>query len=298
MFSFFISVIFAKIILAKQVQIEDASAKNLDVLIESDKQIAVLWQNKNCKTCQRAIELLENRLDDISNGGIYVLKINDKQMAKEYGIRNFPSLSLFRQKSHVLYNGNILDESKLLNFLLLQNKEQTLKIDQLTVTELDNLVSKNKYVAVFFYEPNDILIKSKFERDSFFLNEMKKNNLTVVKSSNMNEARKYGISTFPGLLLCVNKVPIIFRGNITQEQEVYEWLFSKTAKLEAPNNSLNILPLMVSGEQITNFEASNTDYSSENNIVMFLCKFYIYVYIFTSNFIHKMDYKTESFAKL
>lgn len=61
---------------------------------------------RSCVTCDKVLEELEKIDDDTDNFGVDFIKINDKRLAKHYGIKNFPALTYFREKEPIIYEGN------------------------------------------------------------------------------------------------------------------------------------------------------------------------------------------------
>lgn len=47
-------------------------------------------------TCDTVLAELEKIDDDTDSFGVDFVKINDKRLAKQYGIKNFPALTYFR----------------------------------------------------------------------------------------------------------------------------------------------------------------------------------------------------------
>lgn len=60
---------------------------------------------RSCHTCDKVLEELENIDDDTDTFGVDFVKINDKRLAKHYGIKNFPALTYFRKKEPIIYEG-------------------------------------------------------------------------------------------------------------------------------------------------------------------------------------------------
>jgi len=61
---------------------------------------------RSCHTCDKVLEELEKIDDDTDSFGVDFVKINDKRLAKHYGIKNFPALTYFREKTPIIYEGN------------------------------------------------------------------------------------------------------------------------------------------------------------------------------------------------
>lgn len=61
---------------------------------------------RSCTTCDHVLQELEKIDDDTDSFGVDFVKINDKRLAKQYGIKNFPALTYFREKEPIIYEGN------------------------------------------------------------------------------------------------------------------------------------------------------------------------------------------------
>lgn len=51
------------------------------------------------------LQELEQIDDDTDSFGVDFVKINDKRLAKQYGITKFPALTYFREKQPIIYEG-------------------------------------------------------------------------------------------------------------------------------------------------------------------------------------------------
>jgi thiol-disulfide isomerase/thioredoxin len=60
---------------------------------------------RSCHTCDKVLAELEKIDDDTDNFGVDFIKINDKRLAKKYGIKTFPALTYFREKEPIIYEG-------------------------------------------------------------------------------------------------------------------------------------------------------------------------------------------------
>lgn len=60
---------------------------------------------RSCTTCDRVLQELEQIDDDTDTFGVDFVKINDKRLAKQYGITKFPALTYFREKQPIIYEG-------------------------------------------------------------------------------------------------------------------------------------------------------------------------------------------------
>lgn len=68
---------------------------------------------RSCTTCDRVLQELEQIDDDTDSFGVDFVKINDKRLAKHYGITKFPALTYFREKQPIIYEGEWMRRSSL-----------------------------------------------------------------------------------------------------------------------------------------------------------------------------------------
>ncbi|XP_026480229.1 uncharacterized protein LOC113386679 [Ctenocephalides felis] len=90
---------------AKEPVIEEVTSKQLERLLNDKDFVAVFWYARSCVTCDKVLEELEKIDDDTDKFGVDFVKINDKRLAKQYGIKNFPALTYFREKEPIIYDG-------------------------------------------------------------------------------------------------------------------------------------------------------------------------------------------------
>lgn len=65
-------------------------------LFDSRRVMSLLVDARSCVTCDTVLAELEKIDDDTDSFGVDFVKINDKRLAKNYGIKNFPALTYFR----------------------------------------------------------------------------------------------------------------------------------------------------------------------------------------------------------
>jgi len=209
-------------VLTKQVDIEDINARQLETAIETEQNLAIFWYSKNCKTCDRVLNFLERIADEVQNTGTTLLKINDKKSAKTFGIRNFPSISVFRDQKNTIYEGEILNQESVTDFLTSENKAvKDTEIEQVSVQELDTLVSQNKFVAVFFFSEDKT---TKFKRTSKVIKTAGELDIRVVAINDLALVAEYNLEVLPALVYYRHKIPILFEGDMSKENDVLEWL--------------------------------------------------------------------------
>ncbi len=79
------------------------------------------------------------------------LKISDSEKAREFGIHDTPGLIYFENRIPSLYDGDLLDEEALLEWLVEQKTTDTVEV--VTDEILARLAEEEEYLAVFFSGP-------------------------------------------------------------------------------------------------------------------------------------------------
>lgn len=134
---------------------------------------------RSCVTCDTVLAELEKIDDDTDSFGVDFVKINDKRLAKQYGIKNFPALTYFRwelkddsdacqitirtnfpfrEKEPIIYEGDLMDEEGVLDFLTsLEAMDLPDRIEEVNSKILSKIIEDTDYVAVLFCEYQSIL---------------------------------------------------------------------------------------------------------------------------------------------
>ena len=96
------------------------------------------------------LELID---DDAKKNNIEFVKINDKRFGKSLGVKKFPSLSFFRGREILIYDGDLKDEEAVLDFLTDEdNMAIPDKILEVHAEELVRIVETDPFVSVIFYD--------------------------------------------------------------------------------------------------------------------------------------------------
>lgn len=76
-----------------------------------------------------------------------------QKLLKKYGILNVPSLVYFRKKTPLVYDGDLMQEDKILQWLTSQDVfEIKNEIEEVNRKMLDKLLDENEFLTVFFCE--------------------------------------------------------------------------------------------------------------------------------------------------
>lgn len=94
---------------------------------------------------------MENIDDELEKEGIVIVRIDDADEAKEYGLDHLPALIYFENKIPSLFEGDLMNEDEVLEWLLLQ--KETATIEEVTDEILEDLIEEHEYVVAYFTGP-------------------------------------------------------------------------------------------------------------------------------------------------
>ena len=177
---------------------------------------------------------LENIDDDLEREGIVIIRIDNDAEAKEYGIDHLPTLVYFEDKIPSIYEGDLMNENEVLQWLIEQKNTAT--IEEVTDEILEDLIEEHEYVVVYFSgkceegEECDNILDELENIDD----ELDENGIIFVTTEDLNLAKKQGIKTFPKLVFFRNKEPLVYSGDLEDEDEVLAWLTDENT-LEIPD---------------------------------------------------------------
>ncbi|GBM37136.1 hypothetical protein AVEN_205580-1 [Araneus ventricosus] len=203
--------------------IEDVDRRELEVLIE-EHTIAVFFYDENCTTCDAILHELENIDDDSDRYDVQILKTNDIEFATELGVSSVPSFVYFEGMLPSIYDGDLMDENELLLWLIEQKTEDT--IENINRDMLFRLIEEQEYLAIYFYRENDKLSKEILKHLEQIDDDCSDYEVQLLKMSDGLMAKKYRVRNPPGLVFFRHGNPIVYPGDLTDEEEVLDWLTS------------------------------------------------------------------------
>ena len=174
------------------------------------------------------------------------VKLENNEEAADYGIETLPALMYFENRIPSLYDGDLLQEQKVLEWLILQKTSDT--IEQVTDKILENLIEKEDYIAVFFSgrcSPGDLCFDmlDNFENIDTKLSDY---GIMMVSTEDKDLGRSdYDVNFFPALGMFRNGDFVRYRGDLMDELEVLEWIISRET-LEIPGKIESVNGRMLS----------------------------------------------------
>ncbi|XP_064488753.1 uncharacterized protein LOC135400775 isoform X2 [Ornithodoros turicata] len=204
--------------------IEDVDGETLRKMIKASPYLAVLFysEGQECDECKAVLSDLENIDDDTDRHGIQFVKTTDVSVAQEYGVKEYPSLVYFEKQIPNVYEGDLSAEEEVLQWLVLQKSDDT--IETVNRDMLDRLVDESQYLAVFFYKPHCKACDQALRELENIDDDTDLYGIHMVKIRDTTLAKRYGIKTFPALVYFRNGNPLIFDGDMKNEESVLEWL--------------------------------------------------------------------------
>ncbi|KAL6447198.1 hypothetical protein ACFW04_001475 [Cataglyphis niger] len=205
--------------------IEEVTAKQLERLLNEKDFVAVYWYARSCITCDKVLAELEKIDDDTDHFGVDFVKINDKRLAKQYGIKNFPALTYFREKEPIIYEGDLMDEENVLDFLTsLEAMDLPDRIEEVNAKILTKIVEETDFVAVLFYKPDCKKCLKALQELENIDDEADQLGIGFVKIADEELADEYNLGPLPALVYYRHQIPIIYEHELSKEEDVLEWL--------------------------------------------------------------------------
>ncbi|XP_054268035.1 uncharacterized protein LOC128989922 isoform X4 [Macrosteles quadrilineatus] len=224
-------------------EIEDVTDEMLDRLVKEGKTLTVLFYDNNDRKSQRVLNELENIDDECDKLGIVFVKIDNTEEAKEYGIEKIPALMYFEKGIPMMYEGNLEEEEKVLKWL--EHQQSNDEIEDVTDEMLDMLISKMSHVAALFYDKDQKKSQKVLAELENIDDECDQNDIAFVKIDNDAEAKEYGIDTLPALIYFEKRIPYLYDGDLTKEEDLLSWLIHQKRHSEIADITDEILDKLI-----------------------------------------------------
>ena len=209
--------------------IEEVNAILLERLIKKEEYVAVIFLSEcvqeQAAACEELIENLEEIDDELDKVDILLVKIDEPQYAKNFKIKTFPTIGLFRNGDLVIYDGKVDNSMSVLKWLTdLENLKIEGQIEEVGIPLLEMLIEKEKDIFAFLYEEGDrraIKIISELEGID---DNLENDNIILVKCSDDGVDDYFGLGYLPRLVYFERGIPEMFPGAEVNEAEVLNWI--------------------------------------------------------------------------
>uniref|UniRef100_T1J1H2 Thioredoxin domain-containing protein n=1 Tax=Strigamia maritima TaxID=126957 RepID=T1J1H2_STRMM len=209
-------------------EIEDVSDKMLQLLVEKEKHLAVLFYDKDDKKSEKVLMELENIDDDCDKHGITFVKVDDDSVAKAYGIEDIPILIYFEDEIPNIYDGDLMNEEKVLTWLI--HQVHTDEIEDVNDDMLRMLIKKTPHLVALFYDKDDKTSAIVLEELEEIDDDADKYDISIVKIDHDEMAKDFGFETIPALVYFEHGIPNVYEGDLTVEEDVLEWLIHQKSE--------------------------------------------------------------------
>lgn len=131
---------------------------------------------------------------------------------------------------------------------------------------LESLVEDTQYLAVYFYKQNCHICDQILEELEKIDDECDVYGIHLVRIQDPQLAKRYSIKTFPALVYFRNGNPLLFEGDLQNEQSVLEWLIDDdNRELADEIESVN--------ERMLNRLLNESPF-----LAVFFCEYYLFYY--------------------
>ncbi|XP_062543075.1 uncharacterized protein LOC134210806 isoform X2 [Armigeres subalbatus] len=206
-------------------EIEEVNERMLDRLMEQSPLLCVFYYDEDCQECEDILEELEMIDGEVDLYGIDFVKVASLNAAHKYGITTIPSLVYYRKQIPMLYDGDMHDHQRVMNWLTSQDVfEIKNEIEEVNRKMLNKLLDENEFLAVYFFEEDHAESDAVLERLELIDTETDNLDIPMVKMGDPRYARKWGVTKLPAIVYFRKRFPSIYRGDMYDEQDVLEWL--------------------------------------------------------------------------
>uniref|UniRef100_A0A8D8UME7 Thioredoxin domain-containing protein n=2 Tax=Cacopsylla melanoneura TaxID=428564 RepID=A0A8D8UME7_9HEMI len=211
--------------------IEKVNRKMFEKIRHTSDYVAVFFYSDDCKQCSRVLAEIEHIDDDADSANIDFVKIDDKKLAKEIGVFALPGIVFFKMgsKEPTIYAGDLYDEGEILNWLMVQKDPAGDMIEHMEGSDLQRLIDESNALAVYFFRTDGSCDQctSILEELENIDDDCDRHGITFIKTQDLSVATQYGVSDFPCLVYFESQTPNVFEGDLSEEEEVLQWLITQ-----------------------------------------------------------------------
>ena len=234
--------------------IETVTQQMLEEIVQENEYVAVLYTG-TCEgeedLCEEILEYLEEIDDEFDDKGIEFVQISDEDYPLiKHQLTKFPSLGLYRNKDFLLYEGDLQEKEEVVNWL---NEIDNLKIagviEEVNTKLLGFLYENEDNLVVLFYEEEDRDADEIIAGLETIDDELEVKDFSKVKICDEGVELNYGLIGLPKIVYFQSGIPIIFEGDIMDENVILKWI-----EKEASTNSIREVSDVVLGGLIEKFD--------------------------------------------
>ena len=173
----------------------------------------------------------------------------------------FPTLGIYRNEEFLVFDGDLEDKEATLNWLNdIDNLKIVGKIEEVNTKLLAYLYESEDNLVVLFYEEEDRDADEIIEGLETIDDELEVKDFSKVKICDEGVELNYGLIGLPKIVYFQNGIPIIFEGDIMDENAILKWI-----EKEASTNSIREVSDVVLGGLIQKFDSIAVLFYSHKN---------------------------------
>lgn len=216
----------------EEYSIEDVTREGLEKLLDTTPFMAVYWYARNCKRSENILKDMELIDDDAKKSNIEFVKINDKRFGKSFGIKKFPALTFCRGREVFIFDGDLKDEEAVLEFITDEdNMAMPDKIEDVNAEQLISIVETDPFVTIFFYDESKRSSKA-LEHMEDIDDETDVFEIRFLRINDAELAEDYSLPRIPCLVFFRREIPIVYAGDMNDENEMLEWLIKNQSSAD------------------------------------------------------------------
>eukprot|EP00092_Neocalanus_flemingeri_P058940 GFUD01070340.1.p1 GENE.GFUD01070340.1~~GFUD01070340.1.p1 ORF type:complete len:2430 (-),score=751.56 GFUD01070340.1:121-7410(-) len=247
--------------------IEQVTDKILEKLVEEEDYIAVFFSGR-CgpgDICYEMLDNFENIDTKLSDYGVMFVSTEDKELGREFDIKFFPALGLFRNGDFVRFTGDLMDEFEVLEWII---SRETLeipgKIESVNAQMLRAVLEEESDLVVFMYREDNRMDEAAL----FTMDDLDKAlDLKDVKMVSIDEKlieKEYGLHGSPLLVHFNGNIPRVYEGDLGDETEFTKFIEESLEKSDIEEVNGDILDSLVT--RLPNIVAVFFDSDNEKNM--------------------------------
>ena len=231
--------------------IEEVTDEILKVLSEEEPYLGVYWSGPCDKgdiddECNSILGRLEKIDSKVQEHGIMLVTTEEREYARQNEVRNFPALGLFRNGEYLAYEGDFEDEYAVLEWLT--DKSNLLTDGRIEVVNrkmLEKLITVEDEILVFLCRAGNLGDQGVLDKLEKIDQDLDDRGIEFVTVTEKGLEKKLGFGFMPVLVFYHDQIPIVYRGNPQEVDEVLKWLLATMEKSEIEEVTGPILDSLV-----------------------------------------------------
>ncbi|QQP55796.1 Putative LOC100161052 [Caligus rogercresseyi] len=230
--------------------IEEVTEQILASLIEEEEHLAVFFSgpcedDNEDDECNQILNELEHIDSLLGEHGIMLVTTEDRDVARQHDIRGFPSLALFRNGEPLIYEGDLHEETSILDWITQKNNLMLHeKITKVNADFLQHMLSTESHVLAALYREGNLQDEQFLDVLEHIDDELEENKIHLVKCSDKGIDKRFGLGRLPLLIHFHNRVPNVFLEKNPEPPEVLDWILASLKKEEIEDVNGPILDVL------------------------------------------------------